>query len=125
MIRKLVSSPQVRHRIKQVLGPPPELEPMTLQEGAAAAAGGSLMLEDGSGPTQEKLPELAAPMSSRDMMRARARARLGNVQELTEEMMLKIEMQAQVMEHMVTQPEEAIRLIKLLLRQDGEEASKR
>ena len=39
--------------------------------------------------------------------------------------MLKIEMQAQVMEHMVTQPDEAIRLIKLLLRQDGEETQKR
>jgi len=58
-------------------------------------------------------------------MRARARARLGNVQELTEEMMLKIEMQAQVMEHMVTQPDEAIRLIKLLLRQDGEEVPRK
>lgn len=123
MIRKLVSSPQVRSRIEQVLGPPPQLEPMTIEAGGGSAAGGQLMLEDGT--IQEKLPELAPPMSSRDLMRARARARLGNVQELTEEMMLKIEMQAQVMEHMVTQPDEAIRLIKLLLRQDGEETQKR
>jgi len=123
MIRKLVSSPQVRQRIEQVLGPPPQLEPVIADEGRGLAEG-QLMLE-GQGMSQEKLPELAAPMSSRDLMRARARARLGNVQELTDEMMLKIEMQAQVMEHMVTQPEEAIRLIKLLLRQDGEEASKR
>ncbi len=123
MIRKLVSSPQVRSRIEQVLGPPPQLEPAITNEGRGMAEG-QLMLE-GEGMSQEKLPELAPPMSSRDMMRARARARLGNVQELTDEMMLKIEMQAQVMEHMVTQPEEAIRLIKLLLRQDGEEATKR
>ncbi|MBK9248590.1 MAG: hypothetical protein IPM69_10865 [Ignavibacteria bacterium] len=122
MIRKLISSPQVRHRIEQVLGPPPQLEPLAFAAGQPE--GTQLMLE--GGVAQENLPELAAPLSNREMMRARAKARLsGMAQDLSEEMMLKIEMQAQVMEHMVSQPDEAIRLIKILLKQEGPEPVKK
>ncbi len=118
MIRKLISSPQVRRRIEQVLGPPPVIEPLSALQ---AAIDNQLLLEDGS----ERLPELSAPLTSREIMMQRAKARLSQTQELTEEMIMKIEMQARVMEHMVERPEEAVRLIKLILRQDEDEPRKK
>lgn len=118
MIRKLISSPQVRRRIEQVLGPPPVIEPLSALQ---AAIDNQLLLEDGS----ERLPELSAPLTSREIMMQRAKARLSQTQELTEEMVMKIEMQARVMEHMVERPEEAVRLIKLILRQDDDEPRKK
>ena len=117
MIRKFISSPQVRRRIEQVLGPPPVLEPLSVLQAQAD----QLLLEDG----KERMPELAAPLTSREIMMQRAKARLSQTQELTEDMVMKIEMQARVMEHMVEHPEEAVRLIKLILRQDEDEPRKK
>ena len=85
MIRKLISSPQVRRRIEQVLGPPPVLEPLSVLQAQAD----QLLLEDG----KERMPELAAPLTSREIMMQRAKARLSQTQELTEDMVMKIEMQ--------------------------------
>jgi len=116
MIRKLISSPQVRRRIEQVLGPPPVFEPIMLQPPSSE----QLLLEDGS----EKAGELSAPLTSRELMMQRAKARLNQTQELDEETIMKIEMQARAMEHMVEHPEEAVRLIKIILRQDDEPRKK-
>jgi flagellar M-ring protein FliF len=122
MIRKLMASPQVRRRIEQVLAPAEEIMPeLAVQAGPAALPMAQQLLLPGQGSTGVLINKSEEDLMDEELLRERARQRLALAGgELTEEVVLRQEMKSRVQEYVQTRPEDAVRLVKMMLSQDDE-----
>lgn len=124
MIRRMVSSPQVRRRIEQVLAPSDLDKQRSELAKAAAERQRALLKELSDDKDLLALPEL----TSMEDMAARARAQLDIAADNSEESLMKQEIKNRVQNYFEQKPDEAVKLVRSMLRhtpQPAAAASKR
>lgn len=115
MIRRIISSPQVRRRIEQVLAPS-DLEKQRLELARTAAERQQLLLKT---LTEESSVPLLSESTSADQFASKTKNRLDLIgsEEGGEENILRQEMKHRVQTYISQKPDEATRILKAFLRQ--------
>jgi len=119
MIRKLITSPQVRSRIEWVLGPPPEVDAAIL---ATIRGDDPLLLLPGANTPMSASRQIESYdiNAERESLAEIARRKLDEqtTGELTEDDFIKEEIGNRVKNYLVDKPADAARLLKLIMQQD-------